>query len=194
MKQEHCNLALAIQIVTEEIVLKMALEAKRLTGSENLCLSGGVALNCVANGKLLREKIFKNIYIQPASGDAGGALGAALAIAHMYYDEPRISDEINDRMNGSYLGPEYSDKEIDLMSRKVKAVYKKYDLHTHLCDFIAEKIAEGHVVGWFQGRMEFGPRALGNRSILDARNPEMQKKLNLKIKYREGFDPLRHLY
>lgn len=190
LKQEHCNLALAIQIVTEDIVLKMALEAKKITGSDNLCLSGGVALNCVVNGKLIREKIFKHIYIQPASGDAGGAIGATLAIAHMYYEEPRIRDGKNDHMSGSFLGPEYSDKEIDLMSRMVKAIYKKYDKHSDLCDVIAEKISEGSVVGWFQGRMEFGPRALGNRSILgDARNPEMQKKLNLKIKYREGFRP-----
>jgi carbamoyltransferase len=190
LEQHHCNLAMAIQQVTEEIVLKMATEAKRVTNSENLCLSGGVALNCVANGKLLKEGIFKNIYIQPAAGDAGGALGAAMAINYMYFDGERTTDEVNDKMYGSYLGPDYSDKEIELMSRKSKAVYKKYDDFNELSAFIASKISEGNVAGWFQGRMEFGPRALGNRSIIgDARNPEMQKKLNLKIKYREGFRP-----
>jgi len=190
LQQHHCNLALAIQIVTEEIVLKMAVEAKKLTGSENICLAGGVALNCVANGKLLKEGIFKNIFIQPAAGDAGGALGAALAASYMYFDEVRTTDEKNDRMSGAYLGPEFSDKEVDLMSKKLKAVYKKYDSFDELTKNIASKIAEGSVVGWFQGRMEFGPRALGNRSILgDARNPDMQKKLNIKIKYREGFRP-----
>jgi carbamoyltransferase len=190
LEQKHCNLALAIQIVTEEIVIKMAHEAKRMTDADYLCLAGGVALNCVANGKLLREKIFKDIYIQPAAGDAGGALGAALAVGQMYFNEPRIFNHSYDQMAGSYLGPEYSEKEIDLMNRKVKAVFKYYDDFSKLTDFTASKLAEGNVVGWFQGRMEFGPRALGNRSILgDARNPEMQKKLNLKIKYREGFRP-----
>ena len=191
LQQHHCNLALAIQQVTEEIVLKMAVEAKRLTGADNLCLAGGVALNCVANGKLLGANIFKNIYIQPAAGDAGGALGAAMATSFMYFEEPRIINVLEqDGMSGSYLGPDYSDKEIELMSRKTKAVYKKYTNFSDLAKEVAAKIADGKVVGWFQGRMEFGPRALGNRSILgDARNPEMQKKLNLKIKYREGFRP-----
>ena len=191
LQQHHCNLALAIQQVTEEIVLKMAVEAKRLTGAENLCLAGGVALNCVANGKLLEANIFKNIYIQPAAGDAGGALGAAMATSFMYFEEPRlVNGSAQDAMSGSYLGPDYSDKEIELMSRKTKAVYTKYTDFSDLAKEVASKIADGKVVGWFQGRMEFGPRALGNRSILgDARNPEMQKKLNLKIKYREGFRP-----
>lgn len=190
LQQHHCNLALAIQIVTEEIVLSMATEAKKLTGSENLCLAGGVALNCVANGKLLRSQIFKNIYIQPAAGDAGGSLGAALAVNYMYFNEPRVFDENADQMQGAYLGPDYSDKEIELMSKKVKAEYKKYTNFSELAVITAQQISEGNVVGWFQGRMEFGPRALGNRSILgDARNMEMQKKLNLKIKYREGFRP-----
>jgi len=190
LQQHHCNLALAIQKVTEEIVLKMAKEAKRITNSENICLAGGVALNCVANGKLVKDKIFKNVYIQPAAGDAGGAVGAALAISFMNYDENREVDLTKDQMLGSYLGPDYSDKEIDLMNRKVKAVVKRYDSFEELSNTTASKIADGGVVGWFQGRMEFGPRALGNRSILgDARNPEMQKKLNLKIKYREGFRP-----
>ena len=190
LEQHHCNLALAIQKVTEEIVIKMAKEIKRITGSDNLCMAGGVALNCVANGKLLREGIFKNIYIQPAAGDAGGALGAAMAASFMYFGESRVVDGVNDLMSGSYLGPDYSDKEIELMNRKVKSVYKKYDDFNELTKNVAARIAEGAVIGWFQGRMEFGPRSLGNRSILgDARNPEMQKKLNIKIKYREGFRP-----
>ncbi len=193
LKQHHCNLAIAIQLVTEEIVIKMAIEAKRITNSDYLCMAGGVALNCVANGKLLREKIFKEIYIQPAAGDAGGSLGAALAVSYMYFDEARVYNTENpdfDTMSGSYLGPDYSDKEIEQMCRFAKAVYTKNLDPTKMYEYVASKIAEGYVVGWFQGRMEFGPRALGNRSILgDARNPEMQKKLNLKIKYREGFRP-----
>ncbi|MDX2359577.1 MAG: carbamoyltransferase [Crocinitomicaceae bacterium] len=190
IEQHHCNIAMAIQLVTEEIVIKMALEAKKITNSENLCLAGGVALNCVANGKLLRENIFKNIYIQPAAGDAGGALGAALAVNYMYFKEARTANGTSDSMLGTYLGPEYSDKEITLMNRKVKAVSENYTDFNDLTKFVADKIAHGNVVGWFQGRMEFGPRSLGNRSILgDARNPEMQKKINLKIKYREGFRP-----
>lgn len=190
LEQHHCNLALAIQLVTEEIVLKMAKEAKRITGSDNLCMAGGVALNCVANGKLIKEKIFKNIYIQPAAGDAGGAVGAALAIAYINFEEERIINSKYDQMLGSYLGPYFSDKEIEIMNRKVKAVVKKYDNFDDVTKLTASKIAKGDVIGWFQGRMEFGPRALGNRSIIgDARNPEMQKKLNLKIKYREGFRP-----
>ena len=189
LMQHHCNLAIAIQIVTEEIVLKMSVEAKKLTGSEHLCMAGGVVLNCVANGKLLRAGIFKNIYIQPAAGDAGGALGAALAVNYLYFGENRTVSR-PDHMKGSYLGPDYSDKEIEAMCRKVKAVFKKYDDFSALAKEVALKISEGNVIGWFQGRMEFGPRALGNRSILgDARNAEMQKKLNLKIKYREGFRP-----
>jgi carbamoyltransferase len=193
LKQYHCNLAIAIQKVTEEIVIKMAIEAKRITNSDYLCMAGGVALNCVANGKLLREKIFKEIYIQPAAGDAGGSLGAALAASCMYFDEPRVYNTENpafDTMSGSYLGPDYSDKEIEQMCRLVKAVYVKHSDTAKMSEYVASKLADGAVVGWFQGRMEFGPRALGNRSILgDARNPGMQKKLNLKIKYREGFRP-----
>ena len=190
VEQKHCNLAYAIQHVTEEIVLKMAWEAKRLTGSANLCLAGGVALNCVANGKLLKEKIFDDIFIQPAAGDAGGAVGAALVAHHMYYEQPRVQPEIPDAMQGAYLGPEYSDKEAELAFRKYKAVYGKIENFDELCAEVVSMLDRGQVVGWFQGRMEFGPRALGNRSILgDARNTEMQKKLNLKIKYREGFRP-----
>jgi carbamoyltransferase len=190
LEQKHCNLGLAIQQITEEIVIKMAREAKRITGADNICMAGGVALNCVANGKLLREGIFKNVYIQPAAGDAGGALGAALAAGYLYFNDTRTTDEKNDTISGSYLGPEYSEKEISLMNRKVKAVYHHYDNFEELCKTVAAKISTGNVAGWFQGRMEFGPRALGNRSIIaDARNSEMQKKLNLKIKYREGFRP-----
>jgi carbamoyltransferase len=190
LQQHHCNLALAIQIITEEIVIKMAIEAKRVTGAKNICLAGGVALNCVANGKLIKENIFENVYVTPASGDAGGALGAALVGYYMYFNQKRICNEITDTIEGSYLGPSYSDKEIESMIRKTKANYTKPDSFDDVATFTAAKIAEGKVIGWFQDRMEFGPRALGNRSILgDARNPEMQKKLNLKIKYREGFRP-----
>ena len=188
--QRHCNMAYAIQKVTEEIVLKMAHEAKRLTGSDYLCMAGGVALNCVANGKLLKEGIFKDIWIQPAAGDAGGALGAAQMAHHVYFGEPRVPSLNGDTMKGAYLGPEYSDKEAELSFRKHKAVYQKVEPFEKLCEQVAGLLDEGNVVGWFQGRMEFGPRALGNRSILgDARNTDMQKKLNLKIKYREGFRP-----
>ncbi|MDB5120083.1 MAG: Carbamoyltransferase [Sphingobacteriales bacterium] len=190
IEQKHCNLAFAIQKVTEEIVIKMAKEAKRLTGSEYLCMSGGVALNCVANGKLLQENIFKKIYIQPASGDAGGALGAALTANYMYFDQARNKIQCADRMKGSYLGPEYSDKEALITFKKHKSTFTKFDSFDDLCSKASELLDKGNIVGWFQGRMEFGPRALGNRSILgDARNKEMQKKLNLKIKYREGFRP-----
>jgi carbamoyltransferase len=190
LKQIHCNMALAIQTVTEEIVLKMAKETRRLTGCENLCMAGGVALNCVANGKLLRENIFENIYIQSAAGDAGGAIGGALAANYMYFNEEKKVNKNRDEMKGSYLGPFYSDKEIDQCNRKVNAVSKKYEDFSFLSDVIGKKLAEGNVVGWFQGKMEFGPRALGNRSILgNPKIPEMQKKINLKIKYREGFRP-----
>ena len=190
IEQHHCNLAFAIQKVTEDIIIKMAKEAKKITGSPNLCMAGGVALNCVANGKLLEEGLFENIYVQPASGDAGGSLGAALAASNMYFKDPRILDENKDQMKGTYLGPEYSNKEITLMNRKEKAVSNYYKNFDDLLEEVTTKISSGNVIGWFQGRMEFGPRALGNRSIIaDARNPEMQKKINLNIKNREGFRP-----
>jgi len=190
INQAYCNLALAIQIVTEEIVIKMAQHVKILTNSDNLCLAGGVALNCVSNAKLLETGIFKNIYIQPASGDAGGALGAALAANYIYFGLKRDIDQTVDLMNGTYLGPYYCDKEIEVLNKKVKAKFELYQDFNELSNFIAQKISEGNVIGWFQGRMEFGPRSLGNRSILaDPRNIEMQKKLNLKIKQREGFRP-----
>lgn len=190
LTESYRNMAIAIQIVTEEIVLKMAAEAKRLTGLNKLCMAGGVALNCVANGKLEAAKIFEEIYIQPASGDCGGAAGAAMAISAMYFDEGREADVVEDAMNGTYLGPYFSSKEIELMSRKRKAVYQKFDNFSEMNEFVATKLSGGNVIGWFQGRMEFGPRALGNRSIIaDPTNVEMQSKLNLKIKYREGFRP-----
>jgi len=190
MTQQHCNLALAIQVITEEIVLKMAAEARRMTGSANLCMAGGVALNCVANGKLLETRIFENVYIQPASGDAGGALGAALTAYHMYFEAKRSPHLSEDLMEGSYLGPEFTGKEVEQMCKKRKANFKKFEDSNELLKEVASLLSHGNVVGWFQGRMEFGPRALGNRSILaDARKPEMQKKLNLKIKYREAFRP-----
>ena len=190
LEQIHCDLAIAIQQVTEEIVIKMAEEAKRITKADYLCLAGGVALNCVANGKLLEKKIFKDIYIQPAAGDAGGALGAALAVNFMFFKEERNIDYSYDNMKGTYLGPDYSEKEIQSMNKKVKAVYNYCENFCDISESVASKLSEGNIVGWFQGRMEFGPRSLGNRSILgDARIPEMQKKLNIKIKYREGFRP-----
>ncbi len=191
LKQIHCDMAIAIQIVTEEIVLAMAREAKRLTSSKYLCLAGGVALNCVANGKLVESGIFKDIFIQPAAGDAGGAPGAALAVYHIHQQKGRdISTTAMDGMSGSYLGPSYGDAEIEKVIRKYDASCKSYEDFTQLTDKVAKLLSEGNAIGWMQGRMEFGPRALGNRSILgDPRNPEMQKKLNLKIKYRESFRP-----
>ena len=190
LTQEHCDLALAIQEVTEDVVLKMAHEVKRLTNSDNLCMAGGVALNCVANGKLLRENVFKNVWIQPASGDAGGALGAALAAEYIYGKTDRTTDTVNDTMQGSYLGPEFTDGDVTAEVKQFNAVYRLADSDDVLCDIVSGLIASGHVVGWSQGRAEFGPRALGNRSIVaDPRNPAMQQKLNIKIKQREGFRP-----
>lgn len=190
IEQKHCNLAYAIQKVTEEIVIKMAKEAKKITGSDYLCISGGVTLNCVANGKLLKENVFKDIFIQPAAGDAGGALGAAQSVHYMYYEQERKMISNGDSMQGSYLGPDYSDKEATIAFKRHKAVYNKIESFDVLCKEVADLIDKGNVVGWFQGRMEFGPRALGNRSILgDPRNKELQRKLNLKIKYRESFRP-----
>jgi carbamoyltransferase len=188
--QEQCDLALAIQQVTEEIILKIAGEARRITGSNNVCLAGGVALNCVANGRLLKDKIFGKIFIQPASGDAGGALGAALAANYIYFDQPRSTGEKDTTMQGAFFGPEYNHKEIEKTARKFKGVYQYYDDFKDLSEVVADLLDKGNIIGWFQGRMEFGPRALGNRSIIgDARNSDMQKKLNLNIKYRESFRP-----
>lgn len=188
LEQHHCNLALAIQTVTEEIVIKLALETKRLTNTTNLCLAGGVALNCVVNGKLQNEKIFENIYIQPAAGDAGGSLGAALAAYHIFYDHPKPASE-NDHMKGAYLGPAFNRDEIERAVIRAGLAYHRPSPE-QFDDIVAGHLADEKVVGWFQDRMEFGPRALGNRSILaDARSVSMQQKLNLKIKFRESFRP-----
>ncbi|MEX0291393.1 MAG: carbamoyltransferase [Flavobacteriaceae bacterium] len=190
LRQQHCNLAMAIQKITEEIVLKMAVETKKVTGAEYLCMAGGVALNCVANGKLLAANIFKDIFIQPAAGDAGGALGAAMAAQYMYFNETRKYGLETDIMQGCLLGPEYTEKEVLQMNRKTKAIAKKIEDFDILCKHIASKLADGKIIGWFQGRMEYGPRALGNRSILaDPSQQKMQQKLNLKIKNRESFRP-----
>ena len=192
LTQEHMDMALAIQQVTEEVVLKLGRTARELSGCRYLTMAGGVALNCVANGKLLREGIFDDIWIQPAAGDAGGALGAALAAWHIWLDQERtpLPAGARDRMAGSYLGPEFTDKDVARLTSRRDAPCRHFDDFEALCTDVADLIAAGKVVGWFQGRMEYGPRALGDRSILgDPRNPEMQKKLNLKIKYREGFRP-----
>lgn len=190
ISQDYMNMALAIQQITEEIVLKLARTAKELTNSDHLVMAGGVALNSVANGKLLASGLFRDIWIQPAAGDAGGALGAALLGWHLWKGEKRSVNSHPDSMKGAYLGPEFGEKEIRAMIRKYSARYDHFDDFSDLIKVVAKKIDEGNVVGWFQGKMEYGPRALGNRSILgDARNPEMQKKMNLKIKYREGFRP-----
>jgi carbamoyltransferase len=191
LTQEYMDLALAIQEVTEECVVRLARTAKTLTGSKNLVLAGGVALNCVANEKILDARIFESVWVQPAAGDSGGALGAALAAYHIWFDKPReVVQAQFDGMHGSYLGPQYCEADVLRMARKHQAAYRKYDEMSRLYHDVAELIADGNVVGWMQGRMEWGPRALGARSILaDPRNLEMQKKLNLKIKYREGFRP-----
>jgi carbamoyltransferase len=188
--QEYMNMALAIQEVTEDIVLKLAKTAKELTHSPNIVLAGGVALNCVANGKLLRTELFEDIWVQPAAGDAGGAVGAAYAVWHIHGGNARQTPRKPDAMKGAYLGPEATNNDILRCFSKYEAKYRFYEDFGELAADVAKKLDDGSVIGWFQGRMEFGPRALGNRSIVgDARNPEMQKKMNLKIKYREGFRP-----
>jgi len=188
--QIYMDMALAIQQVTEEVVLRLACTARQLTGSKYLVMAGGVALNCVANGKILRGGTFEDIWIQPAAGDAGGAVGAAYAVWHIHQGNERKFDGRADAMQGAYLGPDFSNRDIQRTLRKYGAKAHKYETFHALSSDVARLLSEGNVVGWFQGRMEFGPRALGNRSILgDARNPDMQKKLNLKIKYREGFRP-----
>ncbi len=189
--QPYIDLALAVQTLTDEIVLKLAETAVTLTGCRSLVMAGGVALNCVTNGKLLKSGILDHLWIQPAAGDAGGALGAAYAAYHIWREEPRErSDSGADAMKGACLGPSFSSRDVEKMCRRHQAPYKRYDDYAELCNDVAALLADGKVVGWFQGRMEFGPRALGNRSILgDPRQPDMQKKLNLKIKFREGFRP-----
>ena len=188
LNQQHCNLAFAFQKVTEKAVLSLCYELKKLTDSENLCMAGGVALNSVINGVIKDKKIFKNIFIQPASGDAGGALGAALAIFYLHFKKER-SIYLPDAMQNSLLGNSLEKNELEEIIRNHPNHYFCADTD-EVCKKTAEFIADGKVIGWFQGNMEFGPRALGNRSILaDARNPDMQKHLNLKIKNRESFRP-----
>ena len=187
--QREIDLAASIQAVTEEIVLRMAKYAKEVSGINNLCLAGGVALNCVANGKLLRSKIFDQVWIQPASGDAGGALGAALFTHFQLMDKNRVP-KASDSMKGSFLGPCFSNKEIQLFLNDSDAPHHFYENEDELLEIVSQQLDAGKIIGWFQGRMEFGPRALGSRSILgDARNSEMQTKMNLSIKFRESFRP-----
>lgn len=189
LEQFHMDIAASVQAVTEEIVLKLAKSLADETGIRNICLAGGVALNCVANGKLERSGYFDNVWIQPAAGDAGGALGAAQALAHLHHDLPRTVHP-QDNMRGSYLGCAYSDDEIRTRLEELGANFTEHRSTDAMINETAEVLANEQVVGWFQGRMEFGPRALGGRSILgDPRSPKMQKNLNLKIKYRESFRP-----
>jgi len=188
LTQFHMDVAASIQKVTEDIMVKLVKSLKEEFNIPNLCLAGGVALNCVANGKILKEKIFDNIWVQPAAGDAGGSLGAALALWHIEQNNPRVVS-LNDDMQGSYLGPEYSQKQIEEELNKAGAKFKTLD-EEDLIEKVATDISKSEAIGWFQGRMEFGPRALGNRSILgDPRSEKMQKNLNLKVKYRESFRP-----
>ncbi len=188
LTQREMDLAASIQVVTEEIVIKLARGIQRATGQKNLCLAGGVALNCVANGKLLREGIFENIWVQPAAGDAGGAIGAALAVYYMMLDNPRVV-LARDAMKGSYLGPSYSQQEIEKRLQDAGAVFTSVS-HEEMITTTAQALAAGKAIGWHQGRMEFGPRALGGRSIIaDPRSPTVQKQLNLKVKFRESFRP-----
>ena len=188
LTQFHMDIASSIQSVTEEIVLLLCRSIAKEGKDKNLCMAGGVALNCVANGKILKENIFVNIWIQPAAGDAGGALGAALALWHRELKKERNSD-LKDEMQGSYLGPSFNDIEIENSLTKLKAVYKKLP-ENELLNIVAEELSKEKTVGWFQGRMEFGPRALGARSIIaDPRSEKMQKNLNLKVKFRESFRP-----
>jgi carbamoyltransferase len=188
LTQFHMDIASSIQSVTEEIILRLAKSIAKEYGSKNLCMSGGVALNCVANGKILKEKIFENIWIQPAAGDAGGALGAALGFWHKELNNPRISND-KDEMSGSFLGPSFSNDQVEKELKSLNAKYVKLS-DEKLFDIIARELQNGKIVGWFQGKMEFGPRALGARSIIaDPRSETMQKKLNLKVKFRESFRP-----
>jgi carbamoyltransferase len=190
LEQRHMDLARSVQLVTETIMLKLARHAREVTGKANLCMAGGVALNCVANGKILREEIFDRIWIQPAAGDAGGALGSALAVWHMRKEDPQPRTVVQpDAMQGAYLGPDFSDDDIEKVLKKHKAVYEKLE-KDQLLDEVVALIDGQNIVGRFHGRMEFGPRALGHRSILgDPRSPEMQSILNLKVKFRESFRP-----
>jgi carbamoyltransferase len=189
LTQHHMDLAASVQAVTEEIVIRLGKSVKKETGAKNICLAGGVALNCVANGKLLRENVFDGIWVQPAAGDAGGAVGAAYAAYHGFLGQARKLNGHMDSMAGSYLGPEFKDDEI---AERLTAAGAKFTLlkHDEMIEQTAQALADSKAVGWMQGRMEFGPRSLGARSILgDARSPSMQKTLNLKVKYRESFRP-----
>ena len=189
LSQREMDLARSVQVVCEEVMLRMARTAHRVTGLDDLCLAGGVALNCVGNGRLLREGPFKRIWIQPAAGDAGGALGVAQLIWHRHLAQPRHVVPNRDAMCGSYLGPEFSDEEIESFLKTAGAPYHRLT-RENLSECVAKLLADEKVVGWFDGRMEFGPRALGARSILgDPRSPRMQAQMNLKIKFREGFRP-----
>ena len=187
--QRHMDLASSIQEVTEEIIVKLAKSIFKLTGERNLCMAGGVALNCVANGILSKEKIFDNIWVQPASGDAGGALGAALCARYLYYKKNREISSQGDAMNGAYLGPSYNSSEIETELKACGAKFEKLN-ESKLLEKVSNALVKQKAIGWMQGRMEFGPRALGARSIIaDPRSPIMQKQLNLKVKYRESFRP-----
>ena len=189
LTQREMDLAASVQAVTEEIMVRITRNLAKSRQSKNLCLAGGVALNCVSNGKILRDAAFDNIWIQPAAGDAGGAVGAALAAYHEHLGKPRTLDGSLDGMSGAYLGPAYPQRDIE---RRLAAIGAQFLILTdeELMSKTAAALAQGHAIGWFQGRMEFGPRALGNRSILaDPRSPSMQKLLNLKIKHRESFRP-----
>ena len=189
INQFHMDIASSIQNVTEEIVLKICRFIKKEFNQKNLCLAGGVALNCVANGKLYKEKIFENIWIQPAAGDAGGSLGAALAYWYGEKNNMRISDENSDKMNGSYLGPSFTNKEVEEQLKNINAKFVILD-DKKIYSETVKALVDGKAIGWFQGKMEFGPRALGSRSIIaDPRNDKMQRILNLKVKFRESFRP-----
>lgn len=189
LTQMHMDIAASIQALSEEVILKIVRALRQSQSSRNLCLAGGVALNCVANGKIRREGLFDDIWVQPASGDAGSAIGVALAVCHEYSGVPRRPASGQDGMSGAYLGPAFDDEAIRAVLEQEGAVYRRFEDAT-LFDTVAAALAKGDVVGWFQGRMEFGPRSLGNRSILgDARSRNMQRTLNLKIKYRESFRP-----
>tara|TARA_Y100001978_G_C23657599_1_gene416871 strand:+ start:39 stop:1133 length:1095 start_codon:yes stop_codon:yes gene_type:complete len=188
LTQFHMDLAASIQVVTEEIVIKLAKSIKKETGLKHLCMSGGVALNCVANGKLVKEKLFDEIWIQPASGDAGSSIGAALSVFYEYCNKPRVPNP-NDSMKGSYLGCKFSNEEIIKYLKEVNAPYQTL-VDNELFDVVSHALDEGRVIGWFSGAMEFGPRALGARSIIgDPRNKNMQSIMNIKIKFRESFRP-----
>ncbi|MBW7937288.1 MAG: carbamoyltransferase [Candidatus Omnitrophica bacterium] len=188
LSQREMDLARSVQVVTEMAMLKLAKHVQEVTGQENLCLAGGVALNCVANGRILREGPFKRVWIQPAAGDAGGALGAALAVHYRYKGHPRTVRK-EDAMKGSLLGPSYTDEEIEAELKRLGAVYHKCD-RKQVLDGVSDRLVQEKIVGWFSGRMEFGPRALGGRSIIgDPRSRNMQSVMNLKIKYRESFRP-----